>query len=201
MYSKCGHLNDARKLFDEIPERNVVSWTSMIAGYVQNDRPCEAVSLFKELLLVEESVYEEGVGVDSVLVGCVVSACARICLKSVTECVHGLVTKKGFEGCLAVGNTLMDAYAKCGEIGVSRKVFDGMKENDVCSWNSLIAVYAQNGLSAEAFSIFSDMVKSDEIRYNAVTLSAVLLACANSGALQIGKCIHDQVYYWLASSF
>lgn len=193
MYSKCGHLNDARKLFDEIPERNVVSWTSMISGYVQNDRAREAVCLFKELLLVEETEYDEGVGVDSVLLGCVISACARVCVKSVTKCVHGLVVKKGFEGCLAVGNTLMDAYAKCGEISVSRKVFDGMEETDVCSWNSLIAVYAQNGLSVEALNLFSDMVKRGEVRYNAVTLSAVLLACAHSGALQIGKCIHDQV--------
>ncbi|CAJ2672326.1 unnamed protein product [Trifolium pratense] len=193
MYSKCGYLNDARKLFDEIPERNVVSWTSMITGYVQNERAREAVCLFKELLLVEESDYEEGVGVDSVLLGCIISACARVCKKSVTECVHGFVIKKGFEGCLAVGNTLMDAYAKCGEIGLSGKVFDGMEENDVCSWNSLIAVYAHDGLSEEAFGVFRDMVKRGEVRYNAVTLSAVLLACAHSGALQIGKCIHDQV--------
>jgi len=119
----------------------------------------------------------------------------RVCVKSVTECVHGFVMKKGFEGCLAVGNTLMDAYAKCGEISVSRKVFDGMEETDVCSWNSLIVVYAQNGFSAEAFSLFSDMVKRGEVRYNVVALSAVLLACAHFGALQRGKCIHDQVYY------
>ncbi|GAU24674.1 hypothetical protein TSUD_322820 [Trifolium subterraneum] len=87
----------------------------------------------------------------------------------------------------------MDAYAKCGEIGLSGKVFYGMEENDVCSWNSLISVYAHDGLSEEAFGVFRDMVKRGEVRYNAVTLSAVLLACAHSGALQTGKCIHDQV--------
>jgi len=76
---------------------------------------------------------------------------------------------------------------------VSRKVFDGMEETDVCSWNSLIVVYAQNGMSAESFSLFRGMVKRGEDRYNAITLSAVLLACAHYGALQIGKCIHDKV--------
>ena len=67
--------------------------------------------------MVEERDYDESVGVcvDSVLLGCVILACARVCVKSATECVHGFVMKKGFEGCLAVGNTLMDAYAKCGE--------------------------------------------------------------------------------------
>ncbi|ESW33636.1 hypothetical protein PHAVU_001G086300 [Phaseolus vulgaris] len=195
MYSKCGCPDHARLLFDEIPARNAVSWTSMIAGYVQNDRPHDAVCLFKELL-VEQSGYvesEDDAFVDSMLVGCVLSACSRVGRRSTTEGVHGLVVKRGFEGCVGVGNTLMDAYANCGEMGVARKVFDGMHESDVCTWNSIISKYAQNGLSAEAFCVFADMVKSGKVRYNEVTLSAVLLACANSGALQLGKCIHDQV--------
>ncbi|KAH1204932.1 Pentatricopeptide repeat-containing protein, mitochondrial [Glycine soja] len=195
MYSKCARLDHARHLFDEIPERNVVSWTSIIAGYVQNDRARDAVRIFKELLVEESGSVEseDGVFVDSVLLGCVVSACSKVGRRSVTEGVHGWVIKRGFEGSVGVGNTLMDAYAKCGEMGVARKVFDGMDESDDYSWNSMIAEYAQNGLSAEAFCVFGDMVKSGKVRYNAVTLSAVLLACASSGALQLGKCIHDQV--------
>lgn len=180
----------------------------MIAGYVHNDLARDAICLFKELLLMLDDVgegsgcdCEDGVLLDSVMVGCVLSACSRVCSKSLTEGVHGFVIKSGFEGCLAVGNTLMDAYAKCGEIGVARKVFDWMEEKDACSWNSLIAEYAQNGLSAEAFGVFGDMVKGGKVRCNGVTLSAVLLACANSGALQIGKCIHDQVYCLLPSLF
>ncbi|CAJ1790302.1 unnamed protein product [Sphenostylis stenocarpa] len=195
MYSKCGHPDHARDVFDEIPSRYAVSWTSMIAGYVQNDRARDAVCLFKELMVEESGSVEseDGVFVDSVLVGCVLSACSRLGWRSATEGVHGLVLKRGFEGCVGVGNTLMDAYAKCGEMGVARKVFDGMHESDVYSWNSMIAEYAQNGLSAEAFCVFGDMVKSGKVKYNGVTLSAVLLACANSGALQMGKCIHDQI--------
>ncbi|KAK7395976.1 hypothetical protein VNO78_16631 [Psophocarpus tetragonolobus] len=195
MYSKCGRLHDALHLFDEIPNRNVVSWTSLLAGYVQNDRPRDAVFLFKELLLEESANVgsEDEVFVDSVLVGCVLSACSKVGWRSVTEGVHGLVIKRGFEGCVGVGNTLMDAYAKCGEMALARKVFDGMDESDDYSWNSMIAEYAQNGLSDQAFCVFSEMVKGGKVRYNAVTLSAVLLACANSGALQLGKCIHDQV--------
>ncbi|QHN87094.1 Pentatricopeptide repeat-containing protein [Arachis hypogaea] len=199
MYSKCGHLEHARNLFDEIPQRNVVSWTSIIAGHVQNGCAAEGIRLFKELL-VEESENvgcvqeeEEDRFVDPIVVSSVLSACSWVRQKRTTEGVHGFVIKRGFDGCLGVGNTLMDAYAKCGEMGVSRKVFDGMIEKDAYSWNSMIAEYAQNGLSAEAFNVFSDMVKSSKVSYNAVTLSAVLLACANSGALQVGKCIHGQV--------
>ncbi|KAK7290551.1 hypothetical protein RIF29_05056 [Crotalaria pallida] len=195
MYSKCGRLSDARELFDENPHRNVVSWTSMIAGYVQNGAAQEAIFLFKDLLVVEsENVgYGDDDFVDSVMVGSVLSACSRVCRKSITEGVHGFVIKRGFERFSGVANTLMDAYAKCGETGVSRKVFDGMDEKDVFSWNSMISEYAQNGLSGEAFHVFGDMMRSGKVRFNAVTLSAMLLACANSGAQQMGKCIHDQV--------
>ncbi|KAH7847453.1 hypothetical protein Vadar_026236 [Vaccinium darrowii] len=194
MYSKCGLLQDARTLFDEIPQRNVVSWTSMITGYVQNNNAGGALSLFKEFL-IEQSENERGkeVCIDSVAMVSVLSACSRVSGRGITEGVHGFVIKRGFEDNSGVGNTLMDAYAKCGEVEVSRKLFDRMITRDDVSWNSMIAVYAQNGLSAEALQIFHDMVWDGDVSYNAVTLSAVLLACAHSGALQVGKCIHDQV--------
>lgn len=91
MYSKCGELRDARELFDEIPQRNVVSWTSMITGYVQNDDAQEALSLFKELL-VEKS--ENGGGgngfIDSVAIVSDLSVCSRVSGKGITEGVMDL---------------------------------------------------------------------------------------------------------------
>ncbi|KAK9271618.1 hypothetical protein L1049_001981 [Liquidambar formosana] len=194
MYSKCGQLKDARTLFDEIPHRNVVSWTSMITGYVQNEEAHEALLLFKEFLIEESENEGDGeVFIDSIAMVSVLSACSRVSGKSITEGVHGFLVKRGFEGDVGVGNTLIDAYAKCGELVVSGKLFDGMTEKDVVSWNSMIALYAQNGLSTEALDVFYAMLKDGDVNYNAVTLSAVLLACAHSGALQAGKCIHDQV--------
>ena len=75
-----------------------------------------------------------------------------------------------------------------------------MMERDVVSWNTMIALYAQNGLSAEAFGLYSRMLNvGGGIRCNAVTLSAVLLACAHAGAIQTGKRIHNQVSYLLCS--
>ncbi|XP_055804051.1 pentatricopeptide repeat-containing protein At3g26782, mitochondrial [Solanum dulcamara] len=190
MYSKCGQLADARKLFDQIPQKNVVSWTSMITGYVQNYLPHEAILLFKELLAGQA---EEVVCLDSVAMVSVLSACSRVSGKTLTQGLHGFVTKRGFNEDMGVGNTLIDAYAKCGEVDLSRKMFDVMPEKDIISWNSMIAVYAQHGLSAQAIEIFRSLAWDREVDYNAVTLSALLLACAHSGALQAGKCIHDQV--------
>ncbi|XP_073043803.1 pentatricopeptide repeat-containing protein At3g26782, mitochondrial [Primulina eburnea] len=195
MYSKCGELDDARKVFDEIPRRNVVSWTSMINGYVQNDYPREALLLFKKQLAedIESSSEEEEECIDGVAMASIFSACSRVCEKYVTQVVYGFVIKRGLDSVLVVGNTLIEAFAKCDTVEFSRKVFDDMDERDLISWNSMIAVCVQNGLAVEAIEVFRLMVTSAELEYNAVTLSTVLFSCANCGALQIGKCVHDQV--------
>lgn len=164
----------------------------MINGYVQNDCSREALLLFKKQLLEErkKGVDEEGC-VDGVTMVSILSACSRICEKNVTRGVHSALIKRGLGEVLGVGNTLIDAYSKCGMLDSSRRVFDEMNVKDLISWNSMIAVCAQNGLAEEAIEVFRLMVRN--VEYNAVTLSAVLLACAHGGALRIGKCIHVQV--------
>ncbi|XP_042489966.1 pentatricopeptide repeat-containing protein At3g26782, mitochondrial isoform X2 [Macadamia integrifolia] len=185
---------NARKLFNELPRRNVVSWTSMITGYIQNEDAHEALSLFKEFLMEEsDGGRESKVFIDSIAMVSVLSACSHISQNRITLAFHGFLIKRGFEGDLGVVNTLLDAYAKCGDLTIARKIFDEMPKRDIVSWNSVIAVYAQNGLSMEALNVFYGMLKDGDLNYDAVTLSAVLLACAHSGALQLGKCIHDQV--------
>ncbi|KAK8480914.1 hypothetical protein V6N13_104550 [Hibiscus sabdariffa] len=197
MYSKCGHVRDARILFDQIPQPNIVSWTSMLTGYIQNNNPRQALLLFKELLIQESEndgeAANEHVLIDSVAIVSVLSACSRVPIKGASEGLHGMVIKKGFDGDVAVENTLLDAYAKRGDVALSRKMFDAMVEKDDVSWNSMISVYAQNGMSNEALEVFYEMVRDNNVSYNIITLSSVLLACAHSGALQAGKCIHDQV--------
>ncbi|KAJ4958901.1 hypothetical protein NE237_026012 [Protea cynaroides] len=194
MYSKCGELGNARKLFNELPQRNVVSWTSMITGYIQNGDAHEALSLFKEFLMEEsDGGRETKVFIDSIAMVSVLSACSHISENRITKVVHGFLIKRGFEGDLCVANTLLDAYAKCGDLTIASKIFDEMPERDIVSCNSMIAIYAQNGLSTEALNVFYGMLKDGDYNYDAVTLSAILLACAHSGALQLGKCIHDQV--------
>ncbi|XP_039123154.1 pentatricopeptide repeat-containing protein At3g26782, mitochondrial [Dioscorea cayenensis subsp. rotundata] len=187
MYSKCHVVDDARKAFDDTPVKNVVVWTSMIVGYVWNEAAREALHTFK-CFFAEEG----GSEVDYVAAVSALSACARIAERKVTRGFHGALVKLGLEMETGVGNTLMDAYAKCGVLDVARKVFDEMSLRDNVSWNTVIAVYAQNGLSTEALELYTLMLRSGDARYNAVTLSAVLLGCAHAGALQMGKCIHNQ---------
>ncbi|KAL0642576.1 hypothetical protein Bca4012_040866 [Brassica carinata] len=191
MYSACGEVEDARKVFDEMPERNIVCWTSMIRGYDLNGNAFDAVSLFKELLL-DGRDHED---VDSKGVVSVISACSRVAAKGLTESIHGFVVKRGFERGVSVGNTLLDAYAKGreGGVAVARKIFDEIVGKDSVSYNSIMSVYAQNGMSSEAFDVFRILMNDKGLTFNSITLSTVLLAVSHSGALRVGKCVHDQV--------
>jgi len=123
------------------------------------------------------------------------SASARVPDRGITGGIHALVSKIGLDGHTGVVNTMLDAYAKGGghDLGAARKLFD-MMERDVVSWNTMIALYAQNGLSTEALGLYRKMlIVGGGVRCNAVALSAVLLACAHEGAIQTGKRIHNQV--------
>ncbi|KMZ66984.1 hypothetical protein ZOSMA_27G00320 [Zostera marina] len=187
MYSKCNEIGDARKVYDVTPGKNAVVWTSMIAGCVQNDASREGILYFKRLLGLKSGVDL----VDAVMASAALTACARVEEKHVTNSVHGLFVKIGVESDVNVRNTLMDAYAKTGNFGFSRMVFDEMKKKDVVSWNTIMAVYGQNGFSKEALDVYREMSCIDSLRRGVVTFSTVMLACAHSGALQFGKCVHN----------
>ncbi|KAK4757129.1 hypothetical protein SAY87_007256 [Trapa incisa] len=164
--------------------------------YIQNGNWLEALSVFKDLLDKEREIGESGDGevlLDSIAISSALSACSRAADRHITEELHAIVLKRGFNSDSGVGNSLIDAYAKCGEAWKSREVFDEMEERDSVSWNSMIAVYAQGGMGLEALEVFTEMVKGRDVKCNAVTLSTVLFACAHLGALRAGKCLHDQL--------
>ncbi|PUZ69317.1 hypothetical protein GQ55_2G098200 [Panicum hallii var. hallii] len=190
MYHHCARPLDARRAFDEIPAPNPVIVTAMASGCVRNNLVYPALAIFRSMVASDSA----GV-VDEAAALVALSASARVPDSGVTGGIHALVAKVGLDGNAGVANTMLDAYAKGGgrDLGAARKLFD-MMERDVVSWNTMIALYAQNGLSAEALGLYSEMLNvGGGIRCNAVTLSAVLLACAHAGAIQTGKRIHNQV--------
>ncbi|XP_047086778.1 pentatricopeptide repeat-containing protein At3g26782, mitochondrial-like [Lolium rigidum] len=190
MYHHCRHPSDARKAFDEIPSPNPVIITAMASGYARNSLFYPSLALFRALL-----VSGSAMAVDEAAALVAFSASARVSDRGITSSLHALIAKIGLDVDAGVVNTMLDAYAKGGgrDLGAARKVFDTM-DKDVVSWNSMIALYAQNGLSAEALRLYGDMLNvGGGIRCNAVTFSAVLLACAHAGTIQTGKRIHNQV--------
>ncbi|KAJ7540086.1 hypothetical protein O6H91_10G001200 [Diphasiastrum complanatum] len=216
MYAKCGCLEDARQVFNKMIEKDVVSWSAMIAGYVQN-------GLGKEALALYEQMKNEGVQPNSVTYVILLTSCASIAGLEQGKQLHSDIIRSCCESDVIVGNALVDMYAKCGCIEHARKVFNEMIERDVVSWNSMIAGYAkcgciddalelfnnmnernvvswsaiiagyaQNGLGEEALALY-DQMKQEGVLPNNVTYVILLNACASIAAVKRGKQLHTDI--------
>ena len=179
MYSKAGNLDYAMQLFNEIDPKDTVTYSAIISGYVQNGNALEAFNLFKKMQIakVEPDV--------ATMVG-VLPACAHLAALQHGKCSHGLVIVRGFASDVSVCNSLIDMYAKCGRIDLSREVFNRMMKRDTVSWNAIIAGYGIHGLGKEAISLFKTM-ESEGLAPDDVTFVCLISACSHSGLVTEGK--------------
>lgn len=179
MYARCDKLGSARKVFDEIRERDLVSWNSMISGYSKMGYAKEAVELFGRMR--EEEFLPNEMTLVSIL-----GSSGDLGDLVLGRWVEGFVVENKMELNFYMGSALIDMYGKCGDLVSARKVFDGMVKKDVVTWNAMITGYAQNGLSNEAIMLFNGM-KDTGVNPDKITLIGVLSACASIGALDLGK--------------
>ncbi|XWS40448.1 hypothetical protein CRYUN_Cryun18bG0141100 [Craigia yunnanensis] len=178
VYAACGLVVSAYKVFELMPERDVVAWNSVINGFALNGKPNEALTLFREMWL--ERVEPDGFTVVSLL-----SACAELGALALGRRVHVYMVKVGLTENLHVNNSLLDLYAKCGSIREARKVFDEMKERNIVSWSSLIVGLAVNGFGKEALQLFNEMER-ERLVPTEVTFVGVLYACSHCGMVDEG---------------
>ncbi|KZV44176.1 pentatricopeptide repeat-containing protein mitochondrial-like [Dorcoceras hygrometricum] len=182
MYAKCGRIDIACKVFERIWDRNVVSWTSMIVGYVQNDGAQEGLLLFNRM----RNHFVEG---NSYTLGSVLAACAKLGALHQGKWVHGFVIKNCIELSSCLATSLLDMYFKCGAIRDARLIFDECSIVDLVAWTAMIVGYAQSGYAHEALVLFTNK-KFLDISPNSVTLASVLSACAQLGNLKLGSSVH-----------
>ncbi|XP_049408426.1 putative pentatricopeptide repeat-containing protein At3g08820 [Solanum stenotomum] len=178
-YARCGFLDDAHQMFDDIPEKNVVSWTAIMTGYIDFGKFKEAIGLFRRSL-------EMGLSPDSFTLVRVLSACSRVGDVSAGEWIHRYAVEMDMGRNVFVNTGLVDMYAKCGEMAKAREVFDEMVEKDVVSWSAMIQGYAVNGLPKEALEVFYRMQRQS-VRPDCYSMVGVLSACARLGALEVGE--------------
>lgn len=171
-------MDAARKLFDEMPDKNVVSWTAMISGYLESGRFGEGVDFLKRML-------EMDVRPDSFTIVRVLTACAQTGDLATGEWIREYVMEEGMNRNVFVTTSLVDLYVKCGCMDKARIVFDGMVERDVVTWSAMIGGYASNGLPREALDVFFQMEK-ENLKPDCFTVVGVLSACARLGALEMG---------------
>jgi pentatricopeptide repeat protein len=199
----------AWKAFDQMPERDVVSWNTVIAGYAQNGSIEDASQLFgrmpeKDVISWNTMIaaYAQiGHGEEAMKLFCqmqrvgvrpiqttftsLLSASASLASIEQGKQHHTYIFKIGFSSEVFVGNALIAMYAKCGHIDDARQVLDEMPERDVVSWNSLITGFALHGRGKEALQLFEQMQLLD-IKPNNTTFIGILSACSHAGLVDEG---------------
>ncbi|KAL0007310.1 hypothetical protein SO802_008812 [Lithocarpus litseifolius] len=185
LYAKCRQIDDAYKMFDRMPERDLVCWNTIIAGFAQNGLARVALDLVLRM-------QEEGQKPDSITVVTVLPAAANIGSWRIGKLIHGYAIRAGFELLVNISTALVDMYSKCGSVGTARLIFDRMKQRTVVSWNSMIHGYVQSGDPEEAMAIFQKML-DEGVELTNVTVMEALHACADLGDLERGKFVHKLV--------
>ncbi|MQL92183.1 hypothetical protein Taro_024807 [Colocasia esculenta] len=213
LYSTCGFVEIARKLFAAMPRKDVVVWTAMIDGLFRNGDHDGGLRLFSDLKesglkantatwnvlisgfarddLASEAFHwlrlmqVDGVKPDTVSLCTILPLVSQSAILKLGLGIHAYAIRRGFELDLFVASALVDMYAKCGKLAVARCLFDHIEVKDTGLWNAIIVGYGMHGSCREALRLFSQMEDSG-IRPNEITLSSILSACSHSGLVSEG---------------
>ncbi|KAL8128536.1 hypothetical protein V2J09_017691 [Rumex salicifolius] len=185
IYSQSGDILGMELVFEETSERNVVSWSALIAGYVQNGLSEQGMIVFREMLV-------NGTRPNSVTLVSVLPACAGLKLLALGRSIHSYGIKMGMDLQSSLVNALIALYGKCGNVVAARLLFDQMPMRDMISWNTMIASYEQNNASGDAIRLFWRM-QSEKVNYNYITMVSVIAACKNAGDITTGRRLYEMV--------
>ncbi|KAL5992326.1 hypothetical protein ACLOJK_013242 [Asimina triloba] len=185
LYSSCGDMGSARKVFDEMGVRNVVTWNALIAGYVQNSLPDKGLEVFDWMQFC-------GIRPSDVTMVGVLSACSLKKELGLGRQLHAYINenKAEFDFNVNVGTALIDMYAKCKCMDLAKQVFDEMRKRDIGTWNALIGGYVFNNCFMEALDLFHELQVAG-LHPDEPTLVSTLSACTQLGALDVGKKVHS----------
>ena len=176
MYAKCNMVAKSLQVLEDLHIRDVVSWSALIAGYIQQGQCHEALSCFEEMQL-------EGISPNSVTFICSLNACGSTGALLKGEEIHDDIVSRGLlKKDIELGNALVDMYVKCGILDKAKRVLEELPIRNVVSWNALIAGYAQQGKGHEALNCFKT-IEREGLSPDEVTFLCVLSACSHSGLL------------------
>ncbi|KAB1199890.1 hypothetical protein CJ030_MR0G010413 [Morella rubra] len=172
-------INKARSVFNKMSERNVVSWTVMISGYVQNQNFMDALNIFIWML-------RSGNRPNNFTFSSVLNACAGYSSLLLGQQVHSSILKSNIPGDIILSSSLVDMYAKCGDIEAALSIFESIPKKNLVSWNSIIGGYARHGLATRALEEYERMIQG-VLRPDEVTFVNVLTACGHGGLVEEGE--------------
>lgn len=181
MYAKCGSLCSVEKFFFFLTKhlKDEVSWNVMIAGYLHNGCANEAISTFRRMKL-------ENVRPNLVTFVTVLPAVSYLTVLREAMAFHACIVRTGFLSSTLIGNSLIDMYAKCGQLSYSEKCFHEMENKDSISWNAMLSGYAMHGQGELAITLFSHMQQTN-VHVDSISYISVLSACRHAGLIQEGR--------------
>ncbi|XAR52700.1 hypothetical protein NMG60_11020899 [Bertholletia excelsa] len=211
LYVACGRMDDAQKLFNEMPHRDVIVWNLMIRGFFQIGDVEMCLRLFgqmsersiaswnimisglarsgrdTEALEVFHEMRECGFGLDEATVVSILPVCARLGAVDSGERIHSYAMSSGlYLDNISVGNSLVDFYCKCGILETGFTLFKDMPRKNIVSWNTMISGMAFNGKGELGINLFEEMI-SKGVNPNDATFVGVLACCAHAGFVQKGR--------------
>ncbi|KAK8528315.1 hypothetical protein V6N13_056986 [Hibiscus sabdariffa] len=182
VYAKCAAMESARKVFDSLPRRNVVAWTTLMTGYVHNDQPDAAISVFQKML-------EFGSFPTNYTLGIALNACSAIGSLELGKQIHAYSIKYRIDHDTSVGNSLCSLYSKCASLGSAIKAFLRVEEKNVITWTAVISACADNSKAVKGLRFFIEML-ADNVEPNEFTLTSVLSMCCTMLSLSFGAQVH-----------
>lgn len=185
MYGKCGQLEMAIEVFEQMPNKTVVGWNSMINGYGFKGDCFSCIQLFKRM-------YSEGVRPTLTTLTSILMACSQSARLLEGKFVHGYIIRNIIQPDIFVNSSLMDLYFKCGKVESAETIFKLMPKTTAVSWNVMISGYVTEGKLFEALGLFGEMRQSF-VEPDAITFTSVLAACSQLAALEKGREIHNLI--------
>jgi pentatricopeptide repeat protein len=171
-------MEDALRVFNKMPSRDVVTWSALILGHVKYGQGQKALELFRQM-------QQEGVQPDPVTFVAVLNACASVSALEEGRCAHEQIIRSGCESVVFVRSSLVDMYAKCGSMEDACRVFNTMPSHDVVSWNALLGGFAMHGQGKEALVHF-ELMCEEGVHPDDITFVCLLSACSHAGFVDEG---------------
>ncbi|EOA39926.1 hypothetical protein CARUB_v10008614mg [Capsella rubella] len=175
MYGKCGDLDSARRVFNQMINKDRVVWNAMITVYSQNGKSNEAFKLFSEM-------EKAGISPDAGTLSTLLSACGSVGALELGKRIEFCASEVALQHNIYVATGLVDMYGKCGRIEEALRVFEAMPVKNEATWNAMITAYAHRGHAKEALLLFDRM----SVPPNDVTFIGVLSACVHAGLVDQG---------------
>ncbi|XP_065867233.1 putative pentatricopeptide repeat-containing protein At3g15930 [Euphorbia lathyris] len=210
MYAACGQMSSALGIFENIKNKDVISWTAIVSGFVNigqldiarkyfDEMPERdyvswtamidgylKANCFKEALILFREMQTSNVKPDEFTMVSILTACAQLGALELGEWVKTYIDKNKVKNDAFVKNALIDMYFKCGNVEKARSIFNDMPQQDKFAWTAMIGGLAINGYGEEALDMFDKMLKAS-VTPDEITYIGVLCACTHTGMVDEGR--------------